>query len=121
MACASRVPRAYSRSPEARVVSSPPVASHSRNLHHRPHFDAAGLGVGNARGDRHRFIEVLGFDQVVATELLARFGKRAVGPNDLSALHANGGRRAARLEWLAAFHVATVLYRLREAHVSIEN
>lgn len=49
-----------------------------RNLHHRSHFDGAVAGPGDAPRDANGFVEILGFDQVVAAKLLARFGKGTV-------------------------------------------
>ncbi len=50
-----------------------------RALHERPHFNGARAHRGNPCCDGDGFIEIFGLDEVVAAELLARLGERAVG------------------------------------------
>jgi hypothetical protein len=49
------------------------------NLHHGPNLDCADSCRRNSFSDADRFIEVLGFDDVVATKLFACFGKGTRG------------------------------------------
>src|SRR5215472_1857511 len=60
----------------------------------RPHLDRAiaMARAGNPCGDAKRGIEVLGLNQIIAAELLARFRERAVRGHDFSVLDAHGGR-----------------------------
>src|SRR5262245_47164330 len=58
---------------------------------HRTHLDRARAGRGNTRRERDGFVEILDVDEVVAAQLLARFGKRAVGHEPLAVADANAG------------------------------
>src|SRR4051812_44640352 len=45
----------------------------------RSHLDRADARAGDPRGNRNCLIEILGLNQIVASELLAGFGKGTVG------------------------------------------
>src|ERR1700751_1114177 len=76
--------------------------------HDRPNLDRTGLGAGNSRRDANRGVEILGLDQIITTELFARFGKWAIGREDLAIAYAHGccGRR--RLQSVARLEVAAL-------------
>src|SRR5215467_6844790 len=57
-----------------------------------PHFDRARSRRGNPRGDARRFVEVPGFNQKIAAELLVRLGEWAIGNQLLAIAHAHAGR-----------------------------
>src|SRR5579872_7338559 len=76
--------------------------------HHRPHLDRTGLGAGNSRRNANRGVEVLGLDQIIAAELLAGFGKWAIGCEDLAVAHAHGGGRRRRLQSVAGLEMAAL-------------
>src|SRR5260370_31646174 len=67
----------------------------------RPHLDGTESGAGNPRGDGERGIEVLGLDQIVTAELLARFRERTIRRQGLAVADANGGRGRGRLQSIA--------------------
>src|SRR3984957_15580049 len=85
--------------------------------HDRPNLDRSVLGAGNSSRDRNRRIEVLGFDQIVAAELLAGFGKRAVGGQNLALAHPHRGRRRRRLQSVAGLEMAALDNGLRKRAV----
>ena len=75
-------------------------------VHHRPDLDRALLRAGDARRPRDRVVEVAAVEQVVAAELLARLGERAVAGDRLAVADPHRGRRGGGLEPLAAEHHA---------------
>ena len=85
--------------------------------HDGTHFDRSGARRGNALGEADGFIEILGVDEVVAAEVLAGFGERAVGRLALAVANANRGGRGGRLERVAALVVAALGDGLRERAV----
>ena len=46
------------------------------------------IRAGNARRDRKRSVEILGLNQIIAAELLARLRERTVGRQRLAVAHA---------------------------------
>src|SRR5436190_1295754 len=72
-------------------------ARQPRQLHHRADFDRAFARSWNFRGDPDRFVQILGVDQKIAAEVLARLGERAVRHQPLSLAHANARGRRHRL------------------------
>src|SRR6185295_3956342 len=64
----------------------------------RPHLDRTDARRRHARGDADRLVEVAGFDQVVAHQLLPAVGEGAVGHQPLPAAEPDGGRGGRRLE-----------------------
>src|SRR6478609_3817544 len=76
--------------------------------HDLPNLDRTGLGAGNSRRDANRGVEILGLDQIITTELFARFRKWAIGREDLAVAYAHGccGRR--RLQSVARLEVAAL-------------
>src|SRR4029079_6333893 len=86
------------------------VASHGLGVvDDRPHVDAAEPRRRDLRRPLDRVVQVARFDQVVAAELLLRFGERAVRGRDLPVAHADGGGGADRLQGVAAQVVAALL------------
>src|SRR5262247_2974590 len=61
-----------------------------RQLQDGPDLDDTDARRRKSRGHLARFIDVLGFDEKEASELLLRFGEGAVGDGDLAAVHAYG-------------------------------
>ena len=59
-------------------------------------------GAGDGRRDLDRVVERLALDHVVAGQLLLGLGEGAVREQHLAAAHADGGRRARRLQLGAA-------------------
>src|SRR5271156_1293920 len=57
----------------------------------RPNLDAPVLRTWNFRAYRERLVEVFGFHQIVAAELLTRLGEGTVGDQRLSIAHPDGG------------------------------
>src|SRR6266568_5021576 len=63
------------------------------DLHYRPDFDGAGACRWNPCGDADRLVEILGVDQEVAAELLARLRERTIGHEPFAVAHPDAGRR----------------------------
>src|SRR3954453_22095873 len=80
----------------------------------RPHLDRADARRRNPRRDLDRGIEILGLHEVIAAELLARFGKRAVGLQRLALALAYGRRGRGRLQPVARLEIAALDDALRE-------
>ena len=70
----------------------------ARNLSHRPDLDGADARPGNPTSDADRVVEILGIDQEVAGDLLARFDERTVGDERFAVAHPNDGRGRRRLQ-----------------------
>lgn len=64
----------------------------ARYLDEGPDLDCAFARAGNAGSDAERLIQVLGFNQVVASKLLAGFGKRTIGDEALPIAYPYAGR-----------------------------
>src|SRR5450432_3053337 len=100
--------------PESRdsgfVLRTPRNDARSRSIidPDRPDLDRARLGAGNARGHGERGIEIPGFDQVVATELLARLRERTIGRQSLAVANPHGGRGRCRLQRVAGLEIAAL-------------
>src|SRR5262249_11315143 len=88
--------------------------------HDRPHLDRPIAGRRDATSERDRLIEIFCFDQVVAAELLAGFGERAVGRDGLAIAHSHRGRSGDRLKSIASPVLATLHDALGERHVLVE-
>src|SRR6185295_6623577 len=67
--------------------------------------------------DLRGFIEILGVDQVVAAELLARFGERAVGRLTLAVADTNGRRCLRWMQAISTLVVPALRDALGERHV----
>src|SRR5918993_329747 len=93
---------------------------HASVLHHRTHLDATPARTGDLGRDLDRFVQVLRIEQVVAAELLARLGERAVGRRDLAVAYAHGRRRRRGLERPAGHYVPALLIRAAEGEVLAE-
>src|SRR5262245_27014099 len=70
----------------------------SRDLHHRTDFDRAQARARDLFRDAYRLVEVLGVDQEIAAEMLARLGERAVGHEPFAFAHPDAGRRRSRMQ-----------------------
>src|SRR5579872_1980236 len=64
----------------------------------RPHLDRTVLGGGDLGGDADRLVQVLGLDQVVAAELFAGLGERAVRGQRLAVADPHRGGGGDRLQ-----------------------
>src|SRR5258707_14116020 len=64
-----------------------------RNLQYRPDFHGPLASPGNSASNADGFVEVLGIDQEIPPQVLARFGTGSVGHEPLPFPHANAGRR----------------------------
>src|SRR5260370_29014836 len=80
----------------------------------RAHLDGAKARTWYPSRDGDGLVQVLGFDQILATQLLLGFGKRAVGDDRLGVPDANRGCGGSRLEGIPAEIVAAVPDFLRE-------
>ena len=69
-----------------------------RDLQHRPYLDRAQPRDGDPRRDADGHVEVLRLDQVVAAQLLAGLGERAVGHQPFPAAHPQAGGRRRRVQ-----------------------
>src|SRR5687767_1557505 len=67
-----------------------------RVIGNRSQFDAPALRSGNARGDVNRFVQILGFNEIVTANLFLGFGEGSVGPQNLAVTHADGGGGGSR-------------------------
>src|SRR5690242_1311765 len=83
----------------------------------RPHFDRAGSCAWNPDGNRQRRVEILRFDQIVAAELLAAFGKRPGGRQRLAVTHPRRRRGRDRTKPVAGLEIAGLDDRLRERDI----
>src|SRR6202048_2493195 len=103
-----------SRNPESRdsgfdasrrpgMTASPSIIDHDR-----PDLDRTRLGAGDARGNGKRGVEILGFDQIVAPELLARLRERTIRRQGLAVANPHGGRRRRRLQPVAGLEMAAL-------------
>src|SRR5829696_2693524 len=88
--------------PRRRVVGSSAgrlVLWQAWDLHDRPDLDRAPAHPRDAGGNVDRLVEIGGVDQIVATELLTRLRKRAIGYQPFAITHPNAGRRRCQVEW----------------------
>jgi hypothetical protein len=93
--------------------------SHAVEHHHRPDLDGAVAepGVGDARCDLRRLVEIFRLDDVEAAERLAGLGERAVGGLRLATAYAHRRRRRDRMERFACPPVPRLLDVVGELHV----
>src|SRR5574341_1074376 len=82
-----------------------------------PNLDRSPLGRRNPRRDLDRVVQVLGFDEEVAPELLFGLRERPVGGRELAVANANGGRGIGVLQSVAADIMAALLDVFREGGV----
>src|SRR5262245_37222696 len=70
-----------------------------RHLDKRPDLDGPRSRGWDASGESDRFVEILGLDEIVATELFARLGEWSIGHQALAVAYANrrGGGRGLQL------------------------
>src|SRR6185437_6119969 len=98
--------------PGLRLAAHPGMTTERISVVHpdRPHLDRA-IAVaraGNPRRNAERGVEILGLYQIIAAELLARFGKRAIRGHDLAVLDAHGGRSRGWPQTVASLEVAAL-------------
>src|ERR1700730_17096361 len=82
------------------MTASPSVIDHDR-----PDLDRTVSGAWNARGNRERGVEIPGFHQIVAAELLARLRERAIRRHSLAVANAHRGRGRRRLQPVAGLEI----------------
>src|SRR2546421_7060954 len=70
----------------------------TRYLHDRADFDGAQACRGNPCGDADRLVQILGVDEEVAAQLLARLRERPVGYQRFAGAHPDAGRRRDRVQ-----------------------
>src|ERR1700733_1382088 len=82
----SQEPRRFCRDDASASLILPP----SGTVHHKngTPLDWPESGTWDFGGNRYGLVEVLGFDQVVAAELLLGFGEGAIRDNSLAVTHA---------------------------------
>src|SRR5436190_10970554 len=85
------------------MTASPSVIDHDR-----PDLDRTRLGAGNAGGNAKRRVEILGFDQIVAAELLARLREWAIRGQHFAVADPHGGRGRRRLQAVAGLEMAAL-------------
>src|SRR4051812_31687890 len=95
----------------------PDVSPCSHHLGHRSDFDRSELRSRNARGKLDGVVEVARFHEVVAAELLLRFGVWPVGCALSAIACRDGARLSAVHEGLAAEQVSARLDALGVGHV----
>ena len=78
------------------------LSGQARYFLHRPHFDRSDARPWNPSRDADRFIEILGIDQEVACDLLARFDERTIGHEAFAVTDPNDGRCRRRMQRLSA-------------------
>src|ERR1700759_3998183 len=83
----------------------------------RPYFDGAVACTGALRSDCARLIKILGLNQIVATELFAGLGKRAVRGHGLAVADPNGRRGRNRAQALASLEISVLHDALGEGTV----
>src|SRR5205807_1241343 len=82
------------REPQGRATSDLILPTgDTRDIVDRPDLDRPLFRRRDAAGDADCFIEVRHIDEVIATELLARFGERPVGDEPPAFADADAGRR----------------------------
>src|ERR1700722_15945142 len=82
-----------------------------------PHFDRAQPGRRDLRGNGHGIVQILGLNQIVAAELLARLGERTIGRLNLSVSDTNGRRRRRRPQSVRPDELPGFLNVVREGPV----
>src|SRR5713226_1629508 len=90
-----------------------------RPLEDGPHFHDAPLRRRNPRGDGDRFVEILGFNQVVAAELLTRLRVRTVRDEPFAVTLTDTSGHGRRLQLVTGHIVAARLDLLRKLHVHL--
>src|SRR5580704_2927762 len=65
------------------------------------HLDRSPTNRGNAGRQSNGFVEILGFDEIVAAELFLGFGEWTVGDEAFFVAQADGGRRGSVVELVA--------------------
>src|SRR5262245_11982251 len=98
--------------------SSPPSASW---FDQRPDFDRADARGRDTRGDAYGLVEILGLDQVVAAELLARFREWTVGDKPFAAADLDRSRGRGRMQLRAAHVLTAVLDAFGQLSVILED
>src|SRR5262245_13314131 len=92
------------------------------NLEDRPNLDRSDRGHRDPFRDSHRIVEILCFDQVVAPELLPRFGERTIGHESFSFTYPDAGRSRRRVQRTGGEIMSTggkILRELSRFHVAI--
>src|SRR3981081_4138111 len=74
----------------------------------RPDLDRTIPGAGNTRGNGERCVEILGLDQIVTAELLARSHERTIRGKGLAVTDAHGGGGSGRLQPVAGLEIAAL-------------
>src|SRR2546422_1697234 len=70
----------------------------ARYFHYWTDFDGSETRSGNAFGNADSLVEVRGIDQVIAAQLLTRFGKRSVDDEPFAVAYANAGGSGRRMK-----------------------
>src|SRR6266849_8730674 len=68
------------------------LSRQARDFNHWPDLDSPLAGHGNLGGNADRLVEILGVDEEIAAQLLARLRERTIGHKPLSLPHPNAGR-----------------------------
>ena len=69
----------------------------SGNFPHRPNFDRSDASPRYPSGDADSLIEILGIDQKVSSELLARLHERTIGHKLFAFAHSDNDSRRSRV------------------------
>src|SRR5688500_7648982 len=86
-------------------------------LYDGPDFDSAIAHRRNPRGDRDSLVEIAGFDEIVAAELLLGLHEGPIRRRDLPVAYPHRSCRLGRLKRFATHVVAALLNVIREAEV----
>ena len=92
------------------------IRGQARDLPHRPDFDGADARPWNPSSDADRIIQILGIDQKVAGDLLARLDERPVGHEALSVADPDDGSGRRRMQRRSAQIFLVGVELVRELH-----
>src|SRR5208282_331266 len=76
-------------------------------FHDGPHLDRPVTGSGDLLRHSNRFVQVAGFNQIIAAELLLGLGKWPITGQPLPVAHAHGGGSRGRPERIATLDTLT--------------
>ena len=86
------------------------------DLSHRSDFNSSDPCSGNPGGDVDRLVKILGVDQEIAADLLARFSERTVGHEPFAVANYNAYRRRCWLQWRSIQVLSISVELIRELY-----
>src|SRR5215471_7952916 len=87
--------------------------------HDRTHLDRSHFGSGDAAGNRQRFIEILGLDQEISSQLLFGLCEWPISHGLLAVSNPHRSRGSDRLRLMAAHVLAALFEFAPQVHIAL--